>query len=161
MSLALVWGVHGWALSHARPPSFGRAARARYPLVVCAGGVGLRTRHQPHSARFCELALRAAGAARGRTGGGGRLLPGCGASVVGRSPMAYRPSFGRAAGVRYPLAVGAVYGRGDPSPTPQRAILRAGFARCGGGTEAVWGASPIPAAQPVALFARLAQESSW
>ena len=28
-------------------------------------------------------------------------------------------------------------------------------------TEAVWGASPIPAAQPVALFARLAQEFSW
>ena len=29
-------------------------------------------------------------------------------------------------------------------------------------TEAVWGASPIPAAQPVALFARLAQEfSCW
>ena len=27
-------------------------------------------------------------------------------------------------------------------------------------TEAVWGASPIPAAQPVALFARLAQEFS-
>ena len=25
----------------------------------------------------------------------------------------------------------------------------------------VWGASPIPAAQPVALFARLAQEFSW
>ena len=29
------------------------------------------------------------------------------------------------------------------------------------GTEAVWGASPIPAAQRVALFARLAQEFSW
>ena len=29
------------------------------------------------------------------------------------------------------------------------------------GGEAVWGASPIPAAQPVALFARLAQEFSW
>ena len=27
-------------------------------------------------------------------------------------------------------------------------------------TEAVWGASPIPAAQPVALFARLDQEFS-
>ena len=29
------------------------------------------------------------------------------------------------------------------------------------GGEAVWGASPIPAAEPVALFARLAQEFSW
>ena len=27
------------------------------------------------------------------------------------------------------------YGRWDPSPTPQRALLRAGFARCGGGTR--------------------------
>ena len=27
--------------------------------------------------------------------------------------------------------------------------------------EAVWGASPILAAQPVALFARLAQDFSW
>ena len=32
------------------------------------------------------------------------------------------------------LAVGAGgCGRGDPSPAPQRALLRAGFARCGGG----------------------------
>ena len=40
------------------------------------------------------------------------------------------------------------------------------FCLCGGGggqrcTEAVWGASPIPPAQAVALFARLAQEFSW
>ena len=30
-------------------------------------------------------------------------------------------------------------GRGDPSPTRQRALLRAGFARCGGGTRAPGG----------------------
>ena len=37
---------------------------------------------------------------------------------------------GRAAGAHYPLAVGVGgCGRGDPSPTPQRAC----FARCGGG----------------------------
>ena len=34
------------------------------------GGAGVGTRHQPHSARSCELALRAVGAARGRSGGG-------------------------------------------------------------------------------------------
>ena len=48
------------------PPTtcpFGRAARAHYPLAVCAGGAGVGTRHQPHSARSCELALRAVGAA--------------------------------------------------------------------------------------------------
>ena len=48
------------------PPTsrpFGRAAGAHYPLAVVAGGAGMGTRHQPHSARFCELALRALGAA--------------------------------------------------------------------------------------------------
>ena len=51
-------------------PSLGRAAGARYPLVVGAGGVGMGTRHQPHSARSCELVLRAVGATRGRPGVG-------------------------------------------------------------------------------------------
>ena len=41
----------------------GRVARAHYPLAVGAGGAGVRTRHQPHSARSCELALRAVEAA--------------------------------------------------------------------------------------------------
>ena len=51
-------------------PSLGRAAGARYPLAVGAGAVGQGTCHQPLSARSCELALRAVGAARGRPGGG-------------------------------------------------------------------------------------------
>ena len=69
-----------------------------------------------------------------RVPGGGRLLPGCGASGVRRSPTPDCPPSGRAAGAHYPLAVGAGgRGRRDPSPTPQRALLRAGFARCGGG----------------------------
>ena len=71
---------------------------------------------------------------------GGRLLPGCGASGVGRSPTPNCPPSGRAAGAHYPLHVGAGgCGRGDPSPTPQRALLRAGFARCGGGRRAPGG----------------------
>ena len=41
----------------------GRAAGAPYPLAVGAGAAGVGTRHQPHSARSCELALRAVGAA--------------------------------------------------------------------------------------------------
>ena len=103
------------------------------------GGAGVRTRHKPHSARSCELVLRAVGAARGCPGG--RLLPGCGASGVGRSPTPDCPPSGRAAGAHYPLAVGAGgCGRGDPSPTPQRALLRAGFARCGGGMRVPGGA---------------------
>ena len=47
------------------PPTtrhFGRASGAHYPLAVGAGAAGVGTRHQPHSARSCELALRAVGA---------------------------------------------------------------------------------------------------
>ena len=54
------------------PPTirpFGRAAGAHYPLAVGAGDAGVGTRHQPHSARSCGLALRAVGAARGCPGG--------------------------------------------------------------------------------------------
>ena len=104
------------------PPS-GRAAGARYPLAVAAGGCG---RGDPSPTPQRAL-LRAVGAARGCPGGG-RLLPGCGASGVGRSPTPDCPPSRRAAGAHYPLAVGVGgCGRGDPSPTPQRA----GFARCG------------------------------
>ena len=53
--------------SGALPPlttrPFGRATGAHYPLAVGAGGAGVGTRHQPHSAHSCELALRAVGAA--------------------------------------------------------------------------------------------------
>ena len=109
------------------------------------GGAGVGTRHEPHSARSCKLALRAVGAARGRPGGGGRLLPGCGASVVGRSPVPDCPPSGRAAGPHYPLAVGVGgYGRGGWSPTPQRALFRARFARCGGGMRAPGGGRLLP-----------------
>ena len=71
---------------------------------------------------------------------GGRLLPGCGASGVGRSPKPDCPPSARATGAHYPLAVGAGRcGRGDLSPTPQRALLRACIARCGGGMRAPGG----------------------
>ena len=120
------------------------------------GGAGVGTRHQPHSARSCALWGRHE-AARG-----GRLLPGCGASGVGRSPNPDSPPSGGAAGAHYPLAVGAGgCGRGDLSPIPQRALLRAGFARCGGGMSVPgggasclgvgrpgWGALPAPTARP-------------
>ena len=182
--VAWVWGV--WVGRSVTPdrPSFGSAARARYPLAAGGGGVGVGTGHQPHSLRSCVLALRVVRAARGRPGGcvscldmgrpglgthprqtacpwgvrpgpathwlrvgglplwgtchqphsarscklamraagaargrpsGERLLPGCGASVVGRSPMPDRGSLGRVAGTRYPLAVGAMCGPGGPA----------------------------------------------
>ena len=96
-----------------------------------------------------QRALLRAGCARcwggTRAPGGGRLLPRCGASEVGRSPTPDCPPSGRAAGAHYPLAVGAGgCGRGDPSPTPQRALLGAGFALWGrhegarGGAPLAW-----------------------
>ena len=89
-------------------------------LLWVRGDAGVGTRHQPYQARSCVLSGRHEGAR------GGRLLPGCGASGVGRSPCPDCPPSGRAAGAHYPLAVGAGgCGRGDPSPTPQRALLRA------------------------------------
>ena len=106
----------------------------RYPLALGAGGVGVVTRHQPHRAHSCSLALGAAGAARGRPGGG-RFLPGCGASWVGPSPTPDRLSLGRADGARYPLAAGAGGVGPETRHQPNRALLRAGFARCGGGTR--------------------------
>ena len=187
------------------PPTtrpFRRAAGAHYPLAVGAGNAGTGTRHQPHSARSCDLALRAVGAAGGCPGGapsawvwgvrlralshprplvrsgvrpgptthwlwvlevrawgpvtnptarapaswlcplwgrhegarGRRLLPGCGASGVGHSPtpdLSSVRAFGRG---RLPTGCGCGgCGRGDVAPTAQRALLRAGFARCGGG----------------------------
>ena len=114
----------------ARP--LGGLPGAHYQLAVGArGGAGVGTRHQPHSARSCVLWGRL------EVARAGRLLPGCEASGVGCSPTSDCPPSGRAAGAHYPLAVGAGgCGRGDPSPTPQRALLRAGFACCGGGTRA-------------------------
>ena len=217
--LAWVWGVRGRGLSHPRLPALWAGCRGPLPTGCgCGGGAGVGTRHQPHNARSCELALRAVGAARGRPGGAppawvwgvrgralshprlpalwagcrgplptgcgcggvrawgpvthptaralaswlcalwgrhegarrGCLLPGCGASGVGRSPIPDCPPSGRAAGAHYPLAVGVGgCGHGDPSPTPQRALLRAGFARCGGGTRVpVGGASCLGVGRP-------------
>ena len=126
----------------ARP--FRPAAGAHYPLAVGAGGADVGTRHQPHSARSCELALRAVGAAQGRPGGGTSCL---GVGRLGSGalpPPTARPL--RACG-RCPLPTGCgcgVCGRGDPSSTPQRALLRGGLARCGGGTRAPRAARLLP-----------------
>ena len=143
------------------PPS-GRSAGAHYPLAVGAGGCGRRDR-SPIPQRALLRAGFACCQGGMRVPEGGRLLPGGGASGVGCSPTPDCPPSGRAAGAYYPLAVGAgACGREDLSPTPQRALLRAGFARCGGGTGAPsrgasclgvghpgLGALPPPTARPL------------
>ena len=136
----LAWGCccEGLLRSGAPPPPTARPlgglpGPSTHWLWV-RGGAGVGTRHQPHSARSCVLWGRHEGAR------GGRLLPGCGASGVGRSPNPDCPPSRRAAGAHYPLAPGAGgCARGDPSPTPQRALVRAGFARCGGSTKVLGG----------------------
>ena len=128
--------------AHQRPTArpLGRAAGAHYPLAMGAGFVNLGTRHQPYSAPSCELALRAVGVARGRPGG--RLLPAW--CVWGRALSQPRPPVLGGCG-RGPLPTGCGCGgggRGDAPRTPQCALLRAGFARCGGGTRAPRGGVP-------------------
>ena len=157
-----VWG----ALPPTTARPLGHAAGARYPLAVDAGGVGVATRHQPHSGRSCELALHAVGAARGRPGG---------------APLAYVWGVqGRALSNPRPLVLCSVLpgplptgcgcggcGRWDLSPTSQGGLLRAGSARCGGGTRAPGGgafclcvgrpesgALPPPNARPLGRAAR-------
>ena len=160
--LCALWGRHEGAQGGRLLPGCGASGVGCSPIPDCPpldglpgpttkwlwvrGGAGVGTRHQPHSARSFELALRAMGAARGRPGGGGGgALAWVWASCVGRSPTPACPPSGRAPGAHYPLAVGAGgCGRGDPSPTPRRALFRACFARCGGGTRAPRGGRLLP-----------------
>ena len=123
--------------SCALPPPTAHPFRAcgRGPLATgCGCGGGGREDPSPTPQR----ARLPAGFARC---GGGMRVPGGGASclVVGRPGSGALPTRTarpfRACG-RGPLPTGCGWGgcgRWDPSPTAQRALLRAGFARCGGG----------------------------
>ena len=114
----------------------------RVPRVPGAVGAGVGTQHRPHSVRPCGPALLAVAVAEGRPRGGafhrceGRLVSGA------VPPSAARP-LERAARVPRPVCPGCGWcGRGDPSPAPQRAPLRAGVARCEGGGKASPGGVP-------------------
>ena len=137
---AWVWGVRGRALSHPRLPALWACCWGPLPTGCGCGGCGRGgPSPTPQRALFRAAFARYGGGTRAPRGG--RPLPGCRASGVGRSPTPDCPPSGRAAGAHYTLAVGAGgCGRGDPSPTPQRALLRAGFARCGGGMRVPGGA---------------------
>ena len=125
----------------ARPPE--RAARVPRPACPGRGRCG---RVDPAPAP--QRAPLRAGVAR--CGGGGGGPPGGGAChhCEGRlasgavPPPAARP-LERAAGVLRPVCPGCGRcGRVDPAPAPQRAPLRAGVARCGGGGRASPGGVP-------------------
>ena len=133
----IVRGAWCQALSLSRPlvlrsvqPGF------RDPRVPGAVDAGVWTQHRPHSVRPCGPALLAVGVAEGRPRGGafhrceGRLVSGAVPSPAARPPE-------RAARVPRPVCPGfGPCGLVDPGPAPQRAPLRAGVARCGGGGRA-------------------------
>ena len=132
--LCALWGRHEDARGGRLLPACGatRFGRSRPPDRPSPGegGVGVGTRHQPHSARSCELTLRAVGPARGRPGGAPLA---CMSGVQGWALSHPQPPVPRACGQRpLPASFGCGgCGCGDPSPTPQRALLRADFARSG------------------------------
>ena len=173
----LVWRTHlarsqCWALVgpfHAvrAPPRVLPWSRARFGLLGGTGGgpvpfppTWLGAAHSPRGgcgrgdpSPTPTRALLRTGFARcggGTRVPGGRLLPEFGAFGARRSPTPDHSSF-RACG-RGPLPTGCECGgcgRGDPSPTPPAALLRAGLARCGGSTRALGGgASCLAAGRP-------------
>ena len=166
----VVRGAWCQALSLPRPPVLWSGQPGfRDPCVPGAVDAGVWTQHRPHSVRPCGPALLAVGLAEGRPRGGafhrceGRLVSGA------VPPPAARP-LERAARVPRPVCPGCGRcGRVDPAPAAQRAPLRAGVARCGGGGRAspgggafhrcegrlVSGAVPPPAARPLERAARV------
>ena len=147
-----------------------RAARVPRPVCPGCGRCGL-----VDPAPAPQRAPLRAGVAR--CGGGGRASPGggafhrCGGRLVSGAvpPPAARP-LERAVRVPRPVCpwCGGC-GRVDPAPAPQRAPLRAGVARCGGGGRASpgggafhrcggrlgSGAVPPPAARPLERAVRV------
>ena len=146
---AWVWGVRGRVLSHPRPLVLsGVRPVPNTPWLwvrqMQAWGPVTNPTARSLASWLCALWGPHEGA------WGGRLLPGCRASGVGRSLSPDRSSF-RACG-RGTVPTGCGCGgcrRGDPSPTPPRALPRVGFARCGGGMRVpAGGASCLGVGRP-------------
>ena len=131
----LPWcGASGVGRSPAPDHSSLRACR-RGPLPTGRGCRGCRCGNPSPTPQRALLRARFARCGGGmRVPRGGRLLPGCGVSGVECSPGPDHSSFWACGQGPLPIGCGCGgCGRGDPSPTPQHALLRAGFARCGGG----------------------------
>ena len=147
----VVRGVWCQALSLPRPPVLrGGQPGLRDPCVLGAVGVGVGTRHRPHSVRPCGPALCAVGVAGGRPRGG-CLVPLWGASEDRRSPSPGCPPSGRAVGVHYRRAVGAGVRVWGPSTVPLACMPCGGCVLWGwwgavpggGGLPPLWRASGV------------------
>ena len=120
-----------------------RAARVPRPVCPGCGRCGLvDPAPAPQRAPLRADAARCAGGGRASPGGGafhryaGRLVSGAVPPPAARPPE-------RAARVSRPVCPGCGRcGRVDPGAAPQRAPLRAGVARCGGGGRASPGGVP-------------------
>ena len=133
-------------MTGAVPPPAARPLEraARVPRPVCPGCGRCGRGDQAPAPRRASLRAGVA-----RRGGGGRASPGgafrrCEGRLVSGAvpPPAARP-LERAAGVlRFVCPGCGRCVRGDPAPAPQRAPLRAGVARCGGGGRTSPGGSP-------------------
>ena len=129
--LAWVQGARVRALSHPRLLVLsgvrpGPTTHRLWVQGVRARGPVTNTTARTLASWLCALWGRHEGAR------GGRLLPGCGASGVGRSLTPDHSSFRACDRGPLPTDCGCRgCGHGDPTPTPQRALLRAGFAALG------------------------------
>ena len=135
-----VWGVWGRALSHPRLPALWAGCLGPLPTGCGCGGVRawgpvINPTARALASCLCALWGRHEGA-RGGASGLGVGCPGLGALP----PPTTCPLGGLLGATTHWLWVPAMCGRGDPSPPPQRALLRAGFARCGGGMRVPGGA---------------------
>ena len=138
--LAWMWGVWGRALSYPRLPALWAGCRGPLPTGCGCGGVRAWGPVTNPTARALSSWLCALwGRHDGARGGGASCLgvgrPGSG----GLPPPTARLLGGLLAHTTHWLWELGGCGCGDPSPAPQRALLRAGFARCGGGMRAPGG----------------------
>ena len=141
--LTCVWGARAWALSHARRPVLGACGRGLLPTGYGCGTCGRGDPSATPQRALLRAGFARCGSGTRAPGGGGDLLPGCGASAVGRSPTRNRPSFGRAAGADYPLAVGAG-GVGLGTRHQPHSARSCELALCAVGRhEGTWGGVPL------------------
>ena len=128
----VVRGVRGQALPLPCLPAHWAGCWGPSPTCCGRGCVGVGAQHCPLGLHALS-GLRAAGMV-GRPSPGGVACHRCeGRLVSGPVPPPAAGPLERAARVPRPVCSGCGRcGHGDPAPAPQRALLHAGIARCGG-----------------------------